>query len=82
MRKARTGVALLLVTLGLVVPAGAVAAPKVLVVGDSLEELTSPYLQRYLPGIRLTINAHQSGLNSAATGFSTTHCKTDRLKMQ
>ncbi len=29
----------------------------VLVVGDSLEELTSPYLQRYLPGVPLTINA-------------------------
>jgi hypothetical protein len=29
----------------------------VLVVGDSLEVLTSPYIQRYLPGIKLTINA-------------------------
>lgn len=29
----------------------------VLVVGDSLEELTSPYLPRYLPGVRLTVNA-------------------------
>ena len=29
----------------------------VLVVGDSLEELTSPYLQRYLPGVPLTVNA-------------------------
>ena len=29
----------------------------VLVVGDSLEELTSPYLQRYLPGVELTVNA-------------------------
>jgi hypothetical protein len=28
----------------------------VLVVGDSLEVLTSPYLQHYLPGVRLTIN--------------------------
>ncbi len=28
-----------------------------LVVGDSLEELTSPYLQRFLPGVPLTINA-------------------------
>ncbi len=28
-----------------------------LVVGDSLEELTSPYLQRYLPGVPLTVNA-------------------------
>ena len=29
----------------------------VLVVGDSLEELTSPYLKHYLPGVPLTINA-------------------------
>jgi hypothetical protein len=29
----------------------------VLVVGDSLEELTSPYLGRYLPGVPLTVNA-------------------------
>jgi hypothetical protein len=35
----------------------AAAAPHVLVVGDSLEELTSPYLQRYLPGVELTVNA-------------------------
>jgi hypothetical protein len=30
---------------------------RVLVVGDSLEELTSPYLERLLPGVPLTINA-------------------------
>jgi hypothetical protein len=35
----------------------AVGAPHVLVVGDSLEELTSPYLSRYLPGVSLTVNA-------------------------
>lgn len=35
----------------------------VLVVGDSLEELTSPYLERYLPGVPLTINA-VGGYNS------------------
>jgi lysophospholipase L1-like esterase len=29
----------------------------VLVVGDSLEELTSPYLERYLRGVPLTVNA-------------------------
>ncbi len=29
----------------------------VLVVGDSLAELTSPYLQRYLPSVPLTVNA-------------------------
>jgi len=28
-----------------------------LVVGDSLEELTSPYLKQYLPGVPLTVNA-------------------------
>jgi hypothetical protein len=37
--------------------AGAQAAPKALVVGDSLEELTSPYLSRYLPGVELKVNA-------------------------
>ncbi len=35
----------------------------VLVVGDSLEVLTSPYLQRYLPGVQLTVNA-VGGYNS------------------
>jgi len=34
-----------------------------LVVGDSLEVLTSPYLKRYLPGVPLTINA-EGGYNS------------------
>src|ERR1041384_1075152 len=29
----------------------------VLLVGDSLEELTSPYLGRYLPGVPLTVDA-------------------------
>lgn len=43
--------------------APATAAPKVLVVGDSLEELTSPYLSRYLPGVALTVNA-VGGYNS------------------
>ena len=35
------------------------AAPSggVLVVGDSLEELTSPYLAKFLPGVPLTVNA-------------------------
>jgi len=35
----------------------------VLVVGDSLADLTSPYLSRYLPGVELTINA-VGGYNS------------------
>jgi hypothetical protein len=39
------------------------ARPHVLVVGDSLEELTSPYLGRYLPGVELTVNAG-GGYNS------------------
>jgi hypothetical protein len=36
---------------------GAAARPSVLAVGDSLEELSSPYLARYLPGVKLTVNA-------------------------
>jgi hypothetical protein len=44
-------------------PAPARSAPHVLVVGDSLEELTSPYLSRYLPGVELTVNA-VGGYNS------------------
>ena len=39
------------------------ARPHVLVVGDSLEELTSPYLSNYLPGVELTVNA-VGGYNS------------------
>ncbi|MCB0875761.1 MAG: hypothetical protein KDB46_06145 [Solirubrobacterales bacterium] len=34
-----------------------------LVVGDSLEVLTSPYLKQYLPGVELTVNA-EGGYNS------------------
>ena len=46
------------------VPAAQAApTPHVLVVGDSLEELTSPYLGRYLPGVELTVNA-VGGYNS------------------
>jgi len=56
--------ALLLVLVALAAFAGqATAAPKVLVVGDSLEELTSPYLSRYLPGVELVVNA-KGGYNS------------------
>lgn len=56
--------ALLVALLVLAVCAGqAAAAPKVLVVGDSLEELTSPYLGRYLPGVELIVNA-KGGYNS------------------
>ena len=38
-------------------PAQAAPRGSVLVVGDSLEELSSPYLARYLPGVELTVNA-------------------------
>ncbi|MDX6601923.1 MAG: hypothetical protein QOF13_1125 [Solirubrobacterales bacterium] len=44
-------------------PASASGNGGVLVVGDSLEELTSPYLKKYLPGIPLTVNA-VGGYNS------------------
>jgi hypothetical protein len=44
-------------------PAPARSAPHVLVVGDSLADLTSPYLSRYLPGVELTVNA-VGGYNS------------------
>lgn len=44
-------------------PALAAGDGGVLVVGDSLEVLTSPYLKRYLPGVALTIDA-QGGYNS------------------
>lgn len=54
---------LALLFLGVATPAPARAAPKVLVVGDSLEELTSPYLSRYLPGVELVVNA-AGGYNS------------------
>lgn len=59
------GTAALLLALAALLPpaAPAAAAPKVLVVGDSLEELTSPYLSRYLPGVELVIDA-KGGYNS------------------
>jgi hypothetical protein len=54
----------LLFMLAVIAPAaGARTTPRVLVVGDSLQELTSPYLSRYLPGVELTINA-VGGYNS------------------
>jgi hypothetical protein len=37
--------------------APAAGPPNVLVVGDSLEELTAPYLERYLRGVPVTVNA-------------------------
>ncbi|MDQ3724756.1 MAG: hypothetical protein M3335_02510 [Actinomycetota bacterium] len=55
--------ALLLVSLAGAPAASARPVPHVLVVGDSLQDLTSPYLPRYLPGVKLTINA-VGGYNS------------------
>jgi len=55
-----------ILTLALLAPAPASAAGGsrgVLVVGDSLAELTIPYLPRYLPGVRLTTNVG-GGYNS------------------
>jgi hypothetical protein len=46
-----------------VAPARAAGDGGVLVVGDSLEVLTSPYLKQYLPGVPLTVNA-EGGYNS------------------
>jgi hypothetical protein len=63
-RWAGTMVVTALLALALLTPAARAAPPGgVLVVGDSLEELTSPYLAKYLPGIPLTVNA-VGGYNS------------------
>lgn len=57
LRKLAT-LAAMLVALALTAPsAQASGSGGVLVVGDSLEELTSPYLKQYLPGVPLTVNA-------------------------
>lgn len=57
-------VAAAVLALGVFTPtAGAAPSGGVLVVGDSLEELTSPYLAKFLPGVPLTINA-VGGYNS------------------
>jgi hypothetical protein len=49
----------MLVALALPAPSASASSGSggVLVVGDSLEELTSPYLKKYLPGVPLTVNA-------------------------
>jgi len=61
-RKLATVAAML--ALALTAPsASASGSGGVLVVGDSLEELTSPYLKKYLPGVPLTVNA-VGGYNS------------------
>jgi hypothetical protein len=56
-RKLATVMAMLALALFAPSTASASGSGGVLVVGDSLEELTSPYLKRYLPGIPLTVNA-------------------------
>jgi hypothetical protein len=61
-RKLATATAML--ALALTAPsAGASGNGSALVVGDSLEVLTSPYLERYLPDVPLTIDA-EGGYNS------------------
>jgi hypothetical protein len=52
-----------MLALGLLAAPASASSGGVLVVGDSLEVLTSPYLQRHLPGVRLTVNA-EGGYNS------------------
>ncbi len=62
-RKLATVAGALLTALALAAPASASGNGSVLVVGDSLGLLTSPYLERYLPGVPLTVNA-ENGYNS------------------
>lgn len=54
----RVAIAAALLALALLAPtARASGNGSVLIVGDSLEELTSPYLEKYLHGVPLTVNA-------------------------
>jgi hypothetical protein len=63
-RWAGVAIAAAVATLALAAAAAHAAPPGgVLVVGDSLEELTSPHLGKYLPGVPLTVNA-VGGYNS------------------
>ena len=62
LKKAGIGLALAAAALASLAPA-ARATPGVLVVGDSLQELSSPYLAKFLPGVPLTIAA-VGGYNS------------------
>jgi hypothetical protein len=55
--------AVALVCLGASAASARSAPPRVLVVGDSLADLTAPYLSRYLPGVELTVNA-EGGYNT------------------
>jgi hypothetical protein len=62
-RVRKVAAVLAMLALALLAPSARASQGGVLVVGDSLEELTSPYLQRYLPGVPLTVNA-VGGYNS------------------
>jgi hypothetical protein len=62
--RAGTAIAMAVLALAMLAPTARAAPPGgVLVVGDSLEELTSPHLAKFLPGVSLTINA-VGGYNS------------------
>ncbi|MBA3866309.1 MAG: hypothetical protein H0X42_08180 [Solirubrobacterales bacterium] len=55
---AGVAVATALLAIAIAAPsAPAASRPSVLVVGDSLAELSSPFLPHYLPGVELTVNA-------------------------
>ncbi len=62
-RSLRLALAAVLALAALAPAARAAQSGGVLVVGDSLEELTSPYLGKFLPGIPLTVNS-VGGYNS------------------
>jgi hypothetical protein len=57
MRRTAATLLVVLVVLGIAASSASAQRASVLVVGDSLEELTSPYLSKYLPGVKLTVNA-------------------------
>lgn len=63
LRTGKLAVVATVLGIGLAGPSTAAGQGGVLVVGDSIEELTSPYLERYLPGVPLTINT-AGGYNS------------------
>ncbi len=63
-RKLATAAGALMLALALTAPSASGSGNGgALVVGDSLAVLASPYLERYLPGVPLTVNA-EGGYNS------------------
>jgi hypothetical protein len=56
-RLAGAAIAVLALVLALAPAAHAAPRADVLVVGDSLEELTGPHLSEFLPGVKVTVNA-------------------------